>query len=78
MKDLLERFEYYCQSAGIDLDGQFRALAETYRVDLMDTNDKYQIKINIVKNAMKGFLSAENQTISDEHLEFVIRFSNLV
>ncbi len=78
MGELLQRFEFYCQSAGIDLDAQFDALSEKYRVDLMDVNDKYQIKINIIKNAMKGFLIAENQTISEEHLEFVIKFSNLV
>jgi hypothetical protein len=78
MNELLERFQFYCQSAGIDLDSQFDALSEKYRVDLMDVNDKYHIKINIIKNALKGFLVAENQTISDEHLEFVIKFSNLV
>jgi hypothetical protein len=78
MQELLERFKFYCQSAGIDLDGQFEALKEHSRVDVMDIQDKYQIKINIIKNAMKGFLIAENQTISDEHLEFLIKFSNLV
>ena len=78
MQELLQRFEFYCQSSSIDLDAQFDALSEKYRVDLMDVNDKYQIKINIIKNAMKGFLIAENQTISDEHLEFVIKFSNLL
>ena len=78
MGELLERFEFYCQSAGIDLDGQFKALTEEYRVDLMDVNDKFLIKVNIIKNAMKGFLEAEGQTISDNHLEFIIKISNLV
>ena len=78
MEELFERFKFYCQSTGLDLDAQFDALSEKYRVDLMDVNDKYQIKINIIKNAMKGFLIAENQTISDDHLEFLIKFSNLV
>jgi hypothetical protein len=44
----------------------------------MDVNDKYQIKINIIKNALKGFLVSENQVINDDYLEFVIKFSNLV
>jgi hypothetical protein len=78
MKDLLERFESYCKIAGIDLDAQFDALTEKYRVDLMDVNDKYQIKINIIKNALKGFLVSENQIINDDYLEFVIKFSNLI
>lgn len=78
MSELLERFEFYCQSAGIDLDAQFKALTEEYRVDLMDVNDKFHIKINVIKNAMKGFLEAEEQTISDSHLEFIIKISNLV
>lgn len=63
---------------GIDLDAQFDALSEKYRVDLMDVNDKYQIKINIIKNALKGFLVSENQIINDDYLEFVIKFSNLI
>ena len=77
MSELLERFQLYCQSIGIDLDGQFKALTEEYRVDLMDVNDKFHIKINIIKNAMKGFLEAEGQTISDNHLEFIIKISNV-
>lgn len=78
MQDLLQRFEFYCQSAGIDLDAQFKALKEEYRVDLMDVNDKFYIKVNIIKNAMKGFLEAEGQTISDSHLEFIIKITNLI
>jgi hypothetical protein len=78
MKNLLERFEIYCKMGGIDLDAQFDALSEKYRVDLMDVNDKYQIKINIIKNALKGFLVSENQIINDDYLEFVIKFSNLI
>ena len=78
MQELLQRFEFYCKSAGIDLDGQFKALKEEYRVDLMDVNDKFYIKVNIIKNAMKGFLEAEGQTISDSHLEFIIKITNLI
>ena len=55
MSELLERFEFYCQSTGIDLDSQFKALAEEYPVDLMDINDKFLIKINIIKNTIKVF-----------------------
>jgi len=78
MNELLENFQFYCQSSGIDLDTQFKTLNEEYRVDLMDVNDKFHIKINIIKNAMKGFLQAEGQTISDSHLEFIIKISNLI
>lgn len=78
MLELFEKFKFYCESSGIDLDGQFEALKEHNRVDVMDTQDKYQIKINIIKNALKGFLIAENQTINDLHLEFVIKISNLM
>ena len=78
MNELLERFEFYCQSSGIDLDAQFKALNEEYRIDLMDVNDKFYIKTNIIKNAMKGFLEAEEQTISDNHLDFIIKISNVI
>jgi hypothetical protein len=78
MNELLERFEFYCQSSGIDLDAQFKALNEEYRIDLMDVNDKFYIKTNIIKNAMKGFLEAEGQTISDNHLDFIIKISNVI
>jgi hypothetical protein len=78
MKELLERFESYCKMSGIDLDAQFDALKENTRIDVMDVNDKHKIKINIVKNALKGFLVSENQIISDDYLEFVIKISNLV
>ena len=78
MNELLERFEFYCQSSGIDLDSQFKALNEEYRIDLMDVNDKFYIKTNIIKNAMKGFLEAEEQTISDNHLDFIIKISNVI
>lgn len=64
--------------SGIDLDAQFDALKENTRIDVMDVNDKHKIKINIVKNALKGFLVSENQIISDDYLEFVIKISNLV
>jgi hypothetical protein len=78
MNELLERFEFYCQSSGIDLDSQFKPLNEEYRIDLMDVNDKFYIKTNIIKNAMKGFLEAEEQTISDNHLDFIIKISNVI
>jgi hypothetical protein len=78
MEELFERFRNFCNMSNIDLDGQFEALKEHSRVDVMDIQDKYQIKINILKNSFKLFLEAEGQTISEKHLEFVIKFSNLV
>ena len=78
MQDLLERFKLYCECSGIDLDNQYKALQEEYRVDVMDVNDKFLIKINMIKNALKGFLESENQKIDDNYLEFIIKLSNLV
>jgi hypothetical protein len=78
MEELFERFRNFCNISNIDLDGQFEALSEHSRVDVMDVRDKYQIKINILKNSFKLFLEAEGQNISENHLEFVIKFSNLV
>jgi hypothetical protein len=78
MSELLDKFEFYCNSLGINLDEQLNLLKEDYPVDLMDVNHKLDIKINVIKNAMKGFLEAEGQSISDNYLFFIIKFSNLI
>lgn len=77
MLSLLEKFENFCKMSSIDLDEQLKTLKENQRVDYFDVNEKYEAKIQILKNALKQFLAAENQTISDEHLEFIIKLSNL-
>jgi len=77
MLNLLDRFESFCKMSSIDLDGQLKSLKENQRVDYHDVNDKHEAKIQILKNALKEFLIAENQTIADEYLEFIIKTSNL-
>ena len=78
MKELLDKFENFCKTNGIDLDGVLKTLNEPQRVDNMDINQKYQTKLHLLKNVFKQFLQAEGQNISDEHLEFIIKVSNLI
>jgi len=78
MKELLDRFEIFCKNNGIDLDNVLKTLNESQRIDNMDVIDKYNSKTQILKNVFKQFLQAEGQNISDEHLEFIIKVSNLI
>jgi hypothetical protein len=47
-------------------------------IDNIDVIDKHNAKMQILKNVFKQFLFAEEQKISDEHLEFIIKISNLI
>ena len=78
MLELLDKFENFCKISGIDLDSVLRTLNEPQRVDNIDVIDKNKSKTQILKNVFKQFLQAEGQNISDEHLEFVIKISNLI
>jgi 4-alpha-glucanotransferase len=78
MKELLERFESYCKMSGIELDAILKTFDEPQQVDNMDVNDKQNAKMQILKNVFKNFLQAEGQNISDEHLEFIMKVSNLI
>jgi hypothetical protein len=78
MLELLDKFENFCRISGIDLDSVLRTLNEPQRVDNIDVVDKYKSKTQILKNVFKQFLQAEGQNISDEHLEFIIKVSNLI
>jgi 4-alpha-glucanotransferase len=74
--ELLDRLEHFCKASGIDLDAILKTLNEEQRIDNIDVNDKYNAKMQILKNVFKQFLQAEGQNISDDHLEFVIKISN--
>ncbi len=76
MIEILNRLEHFCNASGIDLDNVLKTFDETQRVDNMDVNEKYNAKIQILKNVLKQFLQAEGQNISEEHLEFIIKISN--
>jgi hypothetical protein len=76
MLELLNRLENFCKMNNIDLDGILKTFDEPQRVDNIDVIDKHNAKMQILKNVLKNFLAAENQNISDEHLEFVIKISN--
>jgi hypothetical protein len=76
MIELLNRLEHFCNASGIDLDAVLKTFDEPQRVDNIDVIDKHNAKMQILKNVLKNFLAAENQNISDEHLEFVIKISN--
>ena len=78
MLELLDKFENFCRISGIDLDSVLRTLNEPQRVDNIDVVDKCKSKTQILKNVFKQFLQAEGQNISDEHLEFIIKVSNLI
>jgi hypothetical protein len=78
MLELLDRFENFCKISGIDFDKVLNTLNEPQRVDNIDVIDKNNSKMQILKNVFKQFLQAEEQKISDEHLEFIIKISNLV
>lgn len=78
MIEILNRLEHFCNASGIDLDNVFKSINEPQRIDNMDVNDKYNAKIQILKNVLKQFFQAEGQNISDEHLEFVIKISNVI
>ena len=78
MIEILNRLEHFCNSSGIDLDNVLKTFNETQRLDNMDVNDKNNAKIQILKNVLKQFIQAEEQIISDEHLEFVIKISNYI
>ena len=78
MLELLNRLENFCKLSGIDLDNVLRTLHEPQRVDNIDVIDKNKSKIHILKNVFKQFLQAEEQNISDEHLEFIIKISNYI
>jgi len=78
MLELLDRFENFCKISGIDFDKVLNTLNEPQRVDNIDVIDKNKAKTQILKNIFKQFLNAEEQKISDEHLEFVIKISNLI
>lgn len=78
MLELLDKFENFCKISGIDLDSVLRTLNEPQRVDNIDVVDKIKSKTQILKNVFKQFLQAEGQNISDEHLEFIIKVSNLI
>jgi hypothetical protein len=78
MLELLNRFEYFCKSSGIDLDAVLKTFDEPQRVDNIDIMDKHNAKMQILRNVFKQFLQAEEQKISDEHLEFIIKISNLI
>ena len=77
MLELLNRFEYFCNASGIDLDAVLKTFDEPQRVDNIDVNDKYIAKMQILKNVLKQFLQAEGQNISEEYLEFIIKVSNI-
>jgi hypothetical protein len=76
MMELLDRLEHFCKASGIDLDAILKTFNEDQRIDNIDVNDKYNAKMQILKNVFKQFLQAEGQNISDDHLEFVIKISN--
>lgn len=76
MLELLNRLEHFCKASGIDLDNILKTINEPQRVDNIDVNDKYNTKMQILKNVFKQFLQAEGQNISDEHLEFIMKVSN--
>jgi hypothetical protein len=76
MIEIINRLEHFCNASGIDLDNVLKTFDETQRVDNMDVNEKYNAKIQILKNVLKQFLQAEGQNISEEHLEFIIKISN--
>ena len=78
MIELLNRLEHFCNASGIDLDNVLKTFDEPQRVDNMDIIEKHNAKMQILKNIFKQFLQAENQIISDEHLEFVIKISNYI
>jgi hypothetical protein len=78
MLELLDRFENFCKISGIDFDKVLNTLNEPQRVDNIDVIDKNKSKTQILKNVFKQFLQAEEQKISDEHLEFIIKISNLI
>jgi hypothetical protein len=78
MLELLNKFEYFCNASGIDLDNVLKTFNEPQRVDNIDVVDKHNAKMQILKNVFKQFLLAEEQKISDEHLEFIIKISNLI
>ncbi len=78
MLEQLEKFENFCKANNIDLDGIFKTLQESQRVDNIDVNEKYNTKIIIIKNTLREYLKSEGQIISEELLEFVIRLSNLL
>jgi hypothetical protein len=78
MIELLNKFEYFCNASGIDLDAVLKTFYESQRVDNIDVVDKHNAKMQILKNVFKQFLLAEEQKISDEHLEFIIKISNLI
>ena len=78
MIELLNKFEYFCNASGIDLDAILKTFYESQRVDNIDVVDKHNAKMQILKNVFKQFLLAEEQKISDEHLEFIIKISNLI
>jgi hypothetical protein len=78
MLELLDRFENFCKISGIDFDKVLNTLNEPQRVDNIDVIDKNNSKMQILKNVFKQFLQAEEQKISDEHLEFIIKISNLI
>lgn len=64
--------------SGIELDAILKTFDEPQQVDNMDVNDKQNAKMQILKNVFKNFLQAEGQNISDEHLEFIMKVSNLI
>jgi hypothetical protein len=76
MIELVNRLEHFCNASGIDLDSVLKTFDEPQRVDNMDVIEKYNAKMQILKNVLKQFLQAEGQNISEEHLEFVIKISN--
>jgi hypothetical protein len=78
MLELLNRFEYFCNASGIDLDAVLKTFDEPQRVDNIDVIDKHNAKMQILRNVFKQFLLAEEQKISDGHLEFIIKISNLI
>lgn len=78
MIEILNRLEHFCNASGIDLDSVLKTFNETQRVDNIDINDKNNAKTQILKNVFKQFLQAEGQSISDEHLEFIIKISNYI
>jgi hypothetical protein len=78
MLELLDRFENFCKISGIDFDKVLNTLNEPQRVDNIDVIDKNNSKMQILKNVFKQFLQSEEQKISDEHLEFIIKISNLI
>jgi hypothetical protein len=78
MLELLNRFEYFCKSSSIDLDAVLKTFDEPQRVDNIDVIDKHNAKMQILRNVFKQFLLAEEQKISDGHLEFIIKISNLI